>query len=69
MTLAALTQYSVRRALDQFHELGREAFLQRYGFGKAISFLTTAQHRYDRKPNRARRDKIETERQSVTLLP
>ena len=34
---------SVRRALDQFHELGRDAFLERYGFGKARDYFA-----YDR---------------------
>jgi 5-methylcytosine-specific restriction enzyme A len=39
VTLADLTQDSIRRALDQFHELGRDAFLERYGFGRARDYF------------------------------
>jgi 5-methylcytosine-specific restriction enzyme A len=39
VALADLTQDSVRRALDQFHQLGRDAFLERYGFGKARGYF------------------------------
>ena len=39
MTLADLTEDFVRRALAQFRELGRDAFLERYGFGKARGYF------------------------------
>jgi len=39
MALADLTEDSVRRALAQFRELGRDAFLERYGFGKARGYF------------------------------
>jgi integrase len=35
MALSDITEDSVRRALLQFRELGRDAFLERYGFRKA----------------------------------
>ena len=35
MALSDITEDSVHRALLQFRELGRDAFLERYGFGKA----------------------------------
>jgi hypothetical protein len=37
MALSDLTTTSVLRALAQFDELGREAFLQRYGFSAAAA--------------------------------
>jgi hypothetical protein len=39
VALVDITQESVRRALDQFHQLGRDAFLERYGFGKARGYF------------------------------
>lgn len=30
---------SIQRALDQFHQLGRTAFLERYGYGKSRDYL------------------------------
>jgi hypothetical protein len=39
MALSDLTQEAVLRAIAQFDELGREAFLDRYGFGRARGYL------------------------------
>jgi 5-methylcytosine-specific restriction protein A len=39
VALSDLTQGAVQAALDQFRDLGREAFLERYGFGKARSYF------------------------------
>lgn len=40
MTLARLTDSAaVRAAIAEFDELGREAFLERYGFGAAVDYL------------------------------
>ena len=49
--LAALTDpAAVRRAIDEFDQIGREAFLAKYGFGPARAcFLTEQGRRYDSK--------------------
>src|SRR5664279_1464071 len=39
MAFSDLTEDSVRRALSQFREIGRDAFLERYGFGKARGYF------------------------------
>ena len=39
MGLSDVTQGAVERALSEFDELGREAFLERYQFGKARSYF------------------------------
>ena len=41
---------SIRRAVAEFDELGRDAFLKKYGFGRARSyFLIVEGRRYDSK--------------------
>lgn len=48
--MADVTAESVRRAMAEFDDLGREAFLEKYGFGKARDyFLVEGDHRYDSK--------------------
>jgi 5-methylcytosine-specific restriction protein A len=50
MALSDLTTTSILRALAQFDELGREAFLQRYGFGRARGYFVLHNgNRYDSK--------------------
>lgn len=51
MALKDLTDpKAVRRAMDEFDELGRAAFLAKYGFGRAISFFVMEGDRlYDSK--------------------
>jgi len=39
MSLADLTPESVHRAIAEFDQLGRDAFLSTYGFGKARGYL------------------------------
>jgi len=40
MSLADLTAQSVRLAIDEFRRTDRKSFLKKYGFGKAIRFLS-----------------------------
>jgi 5-methylcytosine-specific restriction protein A len=50
MTLSDLTAAAVRRALVQFRELGRKAFLERYGFKEArVYFVVDNGYRCDSK--------------------
>lgn len=50
MALSDLTSDAVNAALDEFDSLGREAFLERYGFGPARGyFLVRDGRRYDSK--------------------
>lgn len=50
MGLAHLTRQSVEQAIAEFDRLGRDAFLERYGFGRANSyFLEQNGNRYDSK--------------------
>jgi 5-methylcytosine-specific restriction protein A len=50
MTLANLTQAGVVQALEEFDEIGRDAFLAKYGFRKSKSyFLVHNGQRYDSK--------------------
>jgi 5-methylcytosine-specific restriction protein A len=50
MTLANLTQAGVLRAIAEFDQLGRDAFLAKYGFKKSKSyFLIHQAQRYDSK--------------------
>jgi putative restriction endonuclease len=48
--LSEITSASIQNALQEFDELGREAFLQKYGFGKARSFfIICGEAQYDSK--------------------
>ena len=50
MALSDLTRNSVLQALVEFDELGRDAFLDRYHFGKARGyFVVHNSRRYDSK--------------------
>ena len=50
MALGDVTARGVERAVVEFDRLGREAFLDHYGFGKALSyFLVHRERRYDSK--------------------
>jgi 5-methylcytosine-specific restriction protein A len=50
MGLKDITRSEVGRATDEFDRLGREAFLRRYGFGKALRYLLLRDgRRYDSK--------------------
>jgi hypothetical protein len=50
MGLAKVTKEGVEKAIAEFDEIGREAFLEKYGFGKAKSyFLLRENKRYDSK--------------------
>lgn len=50
MALSDLTTSSVNSALDEFDQLGRDAFLHKYGFGPARSyFVIRAGKHYDSK--------------------
>lgn len=50
MALSDVTAEGVKQALLEFDQLGRDAFLERYGFGKARRyFLFHEGHRYDSK--------------------
>src|SRR5437763_742222 len=50
MSLADLTVESVRLAMNEFDRLGREAFLGRFGFGKARGYYLVQNGRaYDSK--------------------
>lgn len=50
MALADITYEAVLAALQQHDDLGREAFLRKYGFGEARSyFLRHGEHTYDSK--------------------
>ena len=39
MALSDLTFAAVLKAIEEFNQLGREAFLQKYGFGKARDYM------------------------------
>ena len=41
MSLADLTADSVRLAIGEFRRIGRESFLKKYGFGKAVRFFVS----------------------------
>ena len=50
MALGDVTTEGVERAIAEFHRLGGEAFLDRYGFGQARGyFLVRGERRYDSK--------------------
>ena len=50
MTLADLSRESVLRAIGEFNRLGRTAFLEKYGFGPARSYVVVHDgHQYDSK--------------------
>ena len=50
MSLNDLTAASINQALQEFDEIGRDAFLKKYGFGKARSyFIAHAGKQYDSK--------------------
>jgi 5-methylcytosine-specific restriction enzyme A len=50
MALSDLTVDAVLRAMAEFRELGREVFLERYGFGEARSYFVLEDGaRYDSK--------------------
>lgn len=50
MPLSDITRPAVNAALDEFDRLGRESFLEKYGFAKARSyFLVRDGKRYDSK--------------------
>ena len=50
MALSDVTAKGVERAIDEFDRLGREAFLAKFGFGKAHGFfLVRGSRRYDSK--------------------
>jgi MoxR-like ATPase len=50
LALADITEQSVRQAIEQFDRLGRDAFLEEYGFGRAREyFLVSGGRRYDSK--------------------
>ena len=50
MALTDITQTGVESAVTEFDRIGREAFLNKYGFGEARSyFLIVANKRYDSK--------------------
>ncbi|MCB0963058.1 MAG: hypothetical protein KDA98_07115 [Acidimicrobiales bacterium] len=48
--LEGITRRGVNLAMAEFDELGRDAFLERYGYGPARNyFLVEGDHRYDSK--------------------
>ena len=50
MALSDLTASAVLKAIEEFDRLGRDAFLKKYGFGKARDFvLQRSGHSYDSK--------------------
>ena len=50
MGLSEITADGVEKAIAEFDEIGREVFLEKYGFGKAKSyFLLRENNRYDSK--------------------
>ncbi|WP_279635957.1 hypothetical protein [Kitasatospora cheerisanensis] len=50
MTRGMISRQSVLRAIEEFDELGRELFLDRYGFGRARDYLLVHEgRRYDSK--------------------
>jgi 5-methylcytosine-specific restriction enzyme A len=46
MALSDLTIMAVNKAIEEFAELGREAFLQKYKFGKARGYLLEKHGRF-----------------------
>jgi 5-methylcytosine-specific restriction protein B len=50
MALGVLTRESIERAIAEYDELGRDAFLDKYGFGRATHYaLVVDGHEYDPK--------------------
>jgi 5-methylcytosine-specific restriction protein A len=53
MALADITRRAIVQAIKEFERLGRQAFLERYGFGEARDyFLLHKRKRYDSKLRR-----------------
>lgn len=50
MALSDVTSVGVERAIDEYDQLGKEAFLAQFGFGEARGyFLIRGERRYDSK--------------------